>query len=300
MDKSNNIHPTAVIEEGAQVGKNVTIEPYVIIKKTVIIEDNVTIMSHAYIDGNTTIGEGTKIFPSASIGTQTQDLKFNGETTYVKIGKNCTIREFVTINASCNEGSCVSVGDNSLIMAYCHIAHNCEVGNGVIMSNGASLAGHVNVGDHAIIGGMTGVHQFVNIGCHAMVGGMSRISHDIPPYTIGGGIPFKFGGLNIVGLKRHNFNLHTRKELGKAFRYVCRSALRFDQAIQKCEDELDLLPEVLHWIEFCKGSKRGLMGLQGAIKESFEVEQEDDDEDHSAVLAEQKVLTRGEPILSAN
>jgi UDP-N-acetylglucosamine acyltransferase len=297
MDKSK-IHPTAVIEDGAKIGKNVTIEPYVIVKENVTIEDGVTIKSHVYIDGHTTIGEGTIIFPSASIGTKTQDLKFQGEKTYVKIGKNCQIREFVTINSSCNEGSCVKVGDNSLIMAYCHIAHNCEVGNHVIMSNGASLAGHVTVGDHAIIGGMTGVHQFVNIGCHAMVGGMSRISHDIPPYTIGGGIPFKFGGINIVGLKRHNFPLKTRKELAKGFRYVCRSSLRLDQAIKKCEEELEPLPETLHWIEFCKGSKRGLMGLQGAIKESFEVEQEDEDEDHGAVLAEQKVLTHGEPVLS--
>lgn len=290
--KESNIHPSAVIEEGAVVGKNVTIEPYVIVKKNVIVEDDVVIKSHAYIDGYTTIGQGTIIYPSASIGTKTQDLKFRGEKTYVKIGKRCQIREFVTINSSCNEGSSVVVGDDCLIMAYCHVAHNCEVGNGVIMSNGASLAGHVIVGDHAIIGGMTGIHQFVNIGTHAMVGGMSRISHDIPPYSIGGGIPFRYGGLNIVGLKRHEFPLQTRKELGKAFRYICRSSLRFDEAIKKCEEELELLPEVVHWIHFCKDSKRGLMGLQGAIKESFEVEQEDDEECNRFVVAEQKVLTR--------
>ncbi|MEC7839646.1 MAG: acyl-ACP--UDP-N-acetylglucosamine O-acyltransferase [Chlamydiota bacterium] len=288
-----NIHPTAIIEDGAQIGDNVTIEPYAIIKKTVTLEDDVTVKSHVYIDGNTTIGEGSTIYPSASIGTKTQDLKFRGETTYVKIGKNCEIREFVTINSSCQEGSVVEVGDNCLIMAYCHIAHNCKVGNHVIMSNGASLAGHVIVEDHAIISGMTGVHQFVNIGCYAMVGGMSRISHDIPPYTICGGIPFKYGGINIVGLKRHQFPMETRKELAKAFRIICRSNFRFDQAIEKCENELAKIPEVLHWIDFCKGSKRGLMGLQGAIKESFEEEQADEDEQafRKSIEKEQELVT---------
>ncbi len=288
--KNQNIHPTAIIEEGAQIGADVTLEPYVIIKKDVILEDRVTIKSHAYIDGNTTIGEGTTIYPSASIGTKTQDLKYQGEKTYVRIGKNCEIREFVTINSSCEEGSVVEVGNGCLIMAYCHIAHNCKVGNYVIMSNGASLAGHVIVEDNAIIGGMTGVHQFVCIGSHAMVGGMSRISHDIPPYTICGGIPFKYGGINIVGLKRHNFPLETRKELTKAFRLVCRSNLRFDQAIEKCEKELEPLAEVVHWIDFCKASKRGLMGLQGAIKESFEVEQKDEGEVRERLEKEQALV----------
>lgn len=275
--KNQNIHPQSIVEDGAKIGNDVTIEAFSVIKKNVVIEDGVTIKSHVYIDGNTTIGEGTVIYPSASIGTKTQDLKYKGEKTYVVIGKHCEIREFVTINSSCEEGSVVKVGDHCLIMAYCHIAHNCHVGNHVIMSNGASLAGHVVVDDYAIIGGMTGIHQFVSIGCHAMVGGMSRISHDVLPYTIGGGSPFKFGGLNIVGLKRHKFSLETRKELAKAFRIVCRSSLRFDQAIEKCEKELNDIPEVQRWIEFCKSSRRGIMGLQGAIKESFEVDQNDEE-----------------------
>jgi UDP-N-acetylglucosamine acyltransferase len=258
----NLIHPTAIIEEGAKVGNNVTIEPYAIIKKNVILEDNVTIKSHAYIDGNTTIGSGTTIYPFASIGTKTQDLKFKGETTYVKIGKNCEIRECVTINSSCQEGSVVKVGDNCLIMAYCHVAHNCEVGNRVIMSNNATLAGHVIVEDGAIIGGMTPIHQFVRIGTHAMVGGMSRVTHDVPPFTIGAGIPFKFGGLNIIGLKRHGFSLATRKELAKAFKMVYRSNLNLEAALNLIEKELQPLPEIIHWVKFCRESTRGLMGLK--------------------------------------
>ncbi len=283
-----NIHPTAIIEKGARIGSGVTVEPYAVVKAGVTLEDGVIIKSHAYIDGNTLIGEGTIIYPSASIGTKTQDLKYRGEKTFVRIGKNCEIREFVTINSSCQEGSVVEVGDNCLIMAYCHIAHNCKVGNCVIMSNGASLAGHVIVEDFAIIGGMTGVHQFVNIGCYAMVGGMSRISHDIPPYIICGGIPFKYGGINVVGLKRHKFPLDTRKELAKAFRLVCRSPFRFDEAMIKCDEDLEKIPEIEHWIKFCRNSKRGLMGLQGAIKESFEEEQEDEEESGSHHAKEER------------
>lgn len=276
---SNHIHPLAVIEPGAQIGENVTVEAFAVIKSNVILENHVVIKSHAYIEGNTTIGEGTTIYPSASIGTKTQDLKFRGEKTYVKIGKNCEIREFVTINSSCEEGSVVSVGDNCLIMAYCHIAHNCTVGNRVIMGNNAMLAGHITVEDNAIISGLTGVHQFVRIGRNAMIGGMSRVTHDIPPYTIGAGIPFKFGGLNIIGLKRHGFPLKVRLELSKAFKLLYRSKLNFAEALARTEKEVELLPEVKHWLQFCRESKRGLMGLQGVSSsgdESDAIEEEEE------------------------
>lgn len=258
----SDIHPTAIIEPGAKLGKNVTIEPYVIIKGSVTLGDNVTVKSHAYIDGNTTIGEGTLIYPSASIGTKTQAKKFQGETTYVTIGKNCEIREFVTINSSCGEGSTVSVGDNCLIMAYCHVAHHCKIGNNVIMANGAMLAGHVEIEDFANIGGMTPIHQFVRVGCHAMVGGLSRITNDIPPYTLGAGIPYRMGGLNLVGLKRHNFQLELRKDLSKVFKLTYRSGYNLEEALSRMENEVNSSQEVKHWIDFCKNSKRGLIGLQ--------------------------------------
>jgi UDP-N-acetylglucosamine acyltransferase len=267
MSKTN-IHPTAIIEPGAKIGDDVTVEAYAVIKSTVILENRAVIKSHAYIDGNTTIGEGTTVYPSASIGTKTQDLKFAGEKTYVKIGKNCDIREYVTINSSCQEGSVVSIGDNCLIMANCHIAHNCTLGNRVIMGNNAALAGHIIVEDCAIISGLTGVHQFVRIGGYAMIGGMSRITHDIPPYTIGAGIPFKFGGLNIIGLKRHGFPLRVRRALSKAFKLLYRSNLGLNEALARMEVEADaILPEVQHWIKFCRESKRGLMCLQGIFQD---------------------------------
>lgn len=262
MAKSN-IHPSAVIEPGAKIGKNVTVEAYAVIKGTVTLDDNVVVKSHAYIDGFTTIGEGTIIWPSASIGTKTQDLKYRGEKTFVIIGKHTEIREFTTINSSCQENSVVKIGDHCLIMAYCHVAHNCEIGNRVIMANNAILAGHVTVEDHAIIGGMTPVHQFSRIGCYSMVGGFSRITHDVPPYTIGAGSPYKLGGLNLIGLKRHGFPFEVRKALTQAFRFTYRSGLHVDEALNMIEKEVDLNPHVQHWINFCRGSRRGLIGFQG-------------------------------------
>jgi UDP-N-acetylglucosamine acyltransferase len=262
----SNIHPQAIVEPGAKIGKNVTIEPFAVVKKNVTLEDGVVIKSHAYIDGNTTIGEETVIWPGASIGTKTQDLKFRGEQTYVVIGKRCEIREFVTINSSCQENSTVRIGDDCLIMAYCHVAHNCEIGNRVIMSNSAMLAGHVIIEDCAIIGGMTPIHQFSRIGCYAMVGGFSRVPRDVPPYTVGGGFPYKFGGINIIGLKRHKFPLEVRVALSKAFKITYRSGLHLEDAISQIESQVELHKEVKHWLAFCKTSKRGLLGLEGVTK----------------------------------
>lgn len=257
-----NIDPRAVIEEGAILGNNITVEPYAIIKKHVVIGDDCIIKSHAYIDGHTTIGQGTVIWPGASIGTKAQDLKFKGETTYVTIGKYCEIREFVTINSSCGEETYVKVGDHCLIMAYCHVAHNCEVGNHVIMSNNSMLAGHVILEDHVIIGGMTPVHQFVRVGKYAMVGGFSRVTHDVPPYTIGAGYPYQLGGLNLVGLKRHGFGMELRKELSKAFKLTFRSGMSYHKAVELLEQEENKSPELIHWIDFCKNTKRGFVTQQ--------------------------------------
>lgn len=270
MSKKSYIHPAAIIESGAKIGNNVTVEAYAVIKSTVTLEDNVVVKSHAYIDGHTTIGEGTIIWPSASIGTKTQDLKFRGEKTFVVIGKNCEIREFCTINSSCQENSIVKIGDNCLIMAYCHVAHNCEIGNRVIMANNANLAGHVIVEDFAIIGGMTPVHQFSRIGSYSMVGGFSRITHDVPPYTIGAGSPYKLGGLNLVGLKRHGFPIEVRKSLSRAFRTTYRLGLHLEEALKIIENEAPANPHVKHWIDFCRNSRRGLIGFQGIVVEPQE------------------------------
>lgn len=258
-----SIHPTAIIEPGAEIGDNVTIEAYAIVKGSVTLEDNVVIKSHALIDGNTTIGSGTTIYPFASIGTKTQDKKFRGEKTFVVIGKNCDIREYVSINSSCQENSVVRVGDNCLLMAYCHVAHNCEIGNRVILANAVNLAGHVIIEDCATLGGMLAVHQFTRIGCYAMVGGFSRVTHDVPPYTIGAGSPYKLGGLNLIGLKRHGFPYEVRKDLTRAFKLIYRSGLRLSEALERIQKEVEQNLYIKHLLQFCRASRRGLIGLQG-------------------------------------
>lgn len=276
------IDPKAFVEPGANIEKNVVIEPFAVVKKNVTLKEGVVIKSHAYIDGYTTIGENTVVWPSASIGTKTQDLKYRGEKTYVTVGKNCEIREFVTINSSCQENSVVSIGDGCLIMAYCHIAHNCKLGKKVILSNGVMLAGHVTIEDYAIVGGMTPVHQHSKIGSYSMVGGFSRIPRDIPPYTLGSGAPYKLGGLNLVGLKRHKFPLYVRQCLSRAFRLTYRSELHLQEALDRIEKEVELIPEVKHWIDFCRASKRGLICLEG-------ITQRKSDPDFEELLEEEMV-----------
>jgi UDP-N-acetylglucosamine acyltransferase len=280
---TKNIHPMAFVEPGAIIGNNVTIEPFAVVKSNVCLKDNVTIKSNAYIDGYTTIGEGSTIFPSASIGTKTQDLKFKDEKTFVNIGQNCEIREFVTINSSCGEGTSVDIGNNCLIMAYCHIAHNCQVGNQVVMVNNASLAGHVVIEDCAIIGGLTGIHQFVRVGAYAMVGGMSRVTHDILPYTIGAGTPFKFGGINRIGLKRRGFPLSVRMELNRAFKLIYRSQLNLEEALKRIEAEIEPIPEIHNWLNFCRESKRGLMALQGVASAAFDESSSDEEREEQEI-----------------
>lgn len=273
---TSQIASTAIVEDGAIIGENVIVEHFAVVKANVKLEDNVTIKSHAYIDGYTTVGEGTTIYPGAVIGTKTQDLKYRGEKTYITIGKNCQIREYVTINSSCGHESAVTVGDNCLIMAYCHIAHNCEVGNNVIMSNNATLAGHVTVEDHAIIGGFTPLHQFLRVGRYAMVGGMSRIPHDVPPFLIVAGIPAKLGGLNQVGLKRHGFSLETRVALTQAYKYLYRSNLRIEDALNMIERNVEQLPEVVHFLKFCRSSQRGIIGLHDSTPDPQSEEEKAD------------------------
>lgn len=270
-----NIHPLALVEPGAQLGQGVVVEAFAVVKKHVTLHDRVVIRSHAYIDGHTTIGEGTVVYPGACIGIRTQSLKYEGEQTFVVIGKNCQIREYVTINSSTKDQPTVRIGDNCLIMAYCHVAHNCTVGNHVIMTNNSALAGHCVVEDYAIIGGFTPIHQFCRIGCHAMVGGMSRVGQDVPPYTVGGGIPYRLGGVNIVGLKRRGFPLETRTELWKAVKKVYRSGLSVEEALKELQAEKNLLPEVQHFVAFCQQSQRGLIGLEGSQSEEEQVAEEE-------------------------
>lgn len=265
-----SIHPTAIIEPGATLGKHVVIEPYAVVKKNVTLEDQVTIKSHAYIDGYTTIKEGTTIWPFASIGTKTQDLKYKGEKTYVVIGKNCEIREHTQINSSAGEGSTVTIGNHCLIMASCHVAHECTLEDHVILSGGAKIAGHVYIEKSAIIGGLTGIHQFCRIGTLAMVGGMSGVAYDIAPYVLAAGNPCKVGGINNVGLQRNHFSYEQRMILNEAFKIVYKSGLSLKAALKKIEETFTQTEEIVHWLSFFHHSKRGLTGLQTASPQALQ------------------------------
>ena len=253
------IHPTAIIAPDAQLDEGVEIGPYAIIKSDVKIGKNTIIGPHTVIDDYTRIGEGCHIFQFCSIGAPPQDLKFGGEKTRVIIGNFNTIREFVTIHRSTTSDIGVTmIGDHNLIMAYCHVAHNCKLGNRIVMSNAATLAGHIHIEDYAIISGLTGIHQFCRIGAHCMIGGASAVVKDVPPFTIAQGNHAKLYGLNLIGLKRRNFPEKTIKALKEAYQIIFRSNLLLEKALNKAQEEVEDCAEVRHFIQFIKESERGM------------------------------------------
>ncbi len=254
-----SIDPRAVIEDGAQIGSDVEIGAYCVIGGNVKIGAGTKLHSHVVVQGDTTLGEKCEIFPFACIGTQTQDLKFAGGHTSVKIGDRTTLREYVTVNSGTNEGECTVVGSDCHILAYCHVAHACRVGNGVIMSNGATLAGDVIVEDQAIIGGLTGVHQFTRIGRMCMIGGMTRVTKDCPSFMIIAGNPAQVRGVNVIGLERRKVDPAARDIIKKAYRILYREDLSTAQAIEKIRDSIEGCEELNQLLAFIEGSKRGII-----------------------------------------
>ncbi len=215
------IHPTAIVEDGAQVGKNVSIGPYCVVGADVTLGDGVTFASHVVINGRTRVGANTRVYPFASIGHQPQDMKYKGEPSELIIGCNTIIREHVTMNPGTEGGGMVTrVGNNCLIMVGSHVAHDCQIGDHAILVNNATLGGHVRIEDWAIIGGLSAVHQFARIGRHAMVGGMSGVENDVIPYGSVVGNRAHLSGLNIVGLKRRGFSRDTIHALRNAYRLL--------------------------------------------------------------------------------
>ncbi len=254
-----NIHPTAIIASDAQLAESVEVGPYSIIGNDVKIGENTIIGPHTIIDNYTHIGEGCHIFQFCSIGAPPQDLKFGGEKTRVVIGNFNTVREFVTIHRATSADIGVTIiGDHNLLMAYCHVAHNCKLGDRIVMANAATLAGHVHVEDYAIIGGLTGIHQFSSIGAHCIIGGASAVSKDVPPYTMASGNHAKLFGLNLVGLKRRNFSDKTINAIKDAYRIIFRSHLLLKDALKRAQEEVENYPEVNHFIKFIQDSERGV------------------------------------------
>ncbi|MDD5482555.1 MAG: acyl-ACP--UDP-N-acetylglucosamine O-acyltransferase [Kiritimatiellae bacterium] len=253
-----DIHPTAIVQKGAEIDAEVAVGPYCVIGPHVKIGRETKIMGHVYLDGWTTIGPQCVIFPFASIGTQTQDLKYKGGITFVEIGEKTTLREYVTVNSGTNEGDVTRVGARCHIMAYSHVAHQCLIGNEVIISNAGTLAGHVVVEDGAIIGGLCGIHQFVRVGRMCIIGGCSKANQDIAPFMMADGNPAAIHGLNTVGLQRRNVPPETQNTLKKAHRIIFRQNLTVQQALEKIKKELSPCPELEHLTAFIASSERGI------------------------------------------
>ena len=252
------IHETAVVYPGARIGKNVEIGPYSVIGENVEIGEGTVIGPHVVITGWTSIGRDCKIYQFASIGEEPQDLKFAGEKSYVFIGDRTKIREGATVHRATGEGEETRIGNDCLLMAYTHVAHNCVLGNNIIMSNASMLAGHVVVEDRVVIGGITGVHQFVKIGRNAMIGGTSKLVQDVVPYTIVDGHPAKVVGLNSVGISRAGIPVESRRNIKKAYKILYRSGLSLAQAIAMIEQEVDSCEEVEHFLRFLRNAERGI------------------------------------------
>ena len=215
------IHPSSIVEDGAVIGLNVEVGPFCHIGSKVKLGDNVRLMSHVVIDGSTTIGNGTIVFPNAVLGCAPQNIHYKGEDTELIIGRNCTIREGVTMHPGMpNFGGQTTVGDNSMFLAYSHVAHDCHVGSNVILSNNVMLAGHVTIGDRVIMGGGAAVHQFTRIGHHAFIGGLAAVSNDVIPYGMAIGNRARLAGLNLVGLKRRGFDREAIHSLRAAYRMI--------------------------------------------------------------------------------
>ncbi len=256
--KGVKIHSTAIVHPDAELGEGVEIGPYSIIEGTVKLGDRTCVGPRVTIEGNTLIGEDCEIFTGAVIGSVTQDKKYDGGASYLRIGNRNKIREYVTINPGTKEGTQTTIGDDNLLMAYSHVAHDCVIANRTILANNATLAGHVMIEDRAIIGGLSAVHQFVRIGTLAIVGGCSKAVQDVPPYMMADGHPAKTYGINSVGLDRAGISTTEKAHLKKAFKILFRSGLSLKNAVAKIQKEIPASSSIKILLQFLKGSERGL------------------------------------------
>ena len=254
------IHRTAIIEEGARLGDDVSIGAYSVIGPEVVIGDNCWIGPHVVISGRTRIGANSRIYQFASIGEAPQDKKYAGEDTAVEIGEDNTIREYVTINRGTTDDVGVTrIGDDNWLMAYSHVAHDCQVGSHTIFANGATLAGHVTVGDWVIFAGYSGAHQFCRIGAHAFLGMYGGVNQDVPAYVMVSGQPPRPRGINAEGLKRRGFDGEQIRNIREAYRLIYRKGLPRDEAIAELRSRLDEQPELALMLESIENSQRGLL-----------------------------------------
>ncbi len=255
---SVEIHQTAIVSEKAHLGDNVSVGPYAVIEDDVVIGNDCRIMSHVVLAGGTRLGNNNRVFSHAVLGMEPQDLKFSGAKTEVFIGNNNTIREFATIHRGTESTGKTVVGDNNLIMAYCHVAHDNRIGSNIVMANATNLGGHVKLEDWVILGGMVKVHQFCSVGCHSLVGADVKVVKDVAPYTLIGRDPGKVEGLNVIGLRRRGFSADAINELEEFYKIVLHSGLNVSAGLAKYQQREVITDNVLHCIEFIKSSQRGI------------------------------------------
>lgn len=257
---AKNIHPTAIIESGAQLGEDVTVGAYAYVGARTVIGPGTILHHHANVEGFTTLGEQCEVFPFACVGTKTHDLKFKGGDPGLIVGRRNVFREYVSVHGATNEGEFTRLGDDNVLLAYSHIAHDCLVGNFLVMSAQSALAGHVIVEDHVNIGWGTGVHQFCRLGQHAMLGAMSKIVQDVPPYVIADGNPAIARSINKVGLERNGFTTAQLDAAKHLFRIVYRAGYNRTQALEKLrEHTLAGSAEFKHFLAFAGQGERGFI-----------------------------------------
>ncbi len=255
-----SIHQTAIVHPDARIGEGSYIGPFSTVGPRVVLGDRVRLTSHVVVDGDTIIGSETQVFPFASIGLAPQDLKYGGEDTKTEVGERNQIREFVTIHrGTAGGGGVTRIGNDNLLMAQAHVAHDCNIGNNVIMANAATLAGHVEIADRANVGAYSGVHQFCRIGFEAFVGGYSVVVKDAPPFAIIQGNHAKCYGLNKIGLKRRGYSKETIEKLHHAYHLLLTAKLNTTQAVERIREEIKDCKEVDLLVEFIESSKRGIV-----------------------------------------
>lgn len=252
------LHPSAIIHPKASIGANCEIGPYCVVGEHVTLGDGCKLHSHVVIDGHTTLGKDNEVFPFASIGLKSQDLKWKGGVTRTEIGDNNIFREYVSIHSATGDGQVTRVGSHNFLLANSHLAHNVQLGNHNIMSNLASLAGHVTVEDRVVIGGMAGVHQFCRVGSLAMIGGFSKVVKDVPPFMMIDGNPAETRTINKIGLERNGTTDEVQSAIKQCYKILFREGLTIPNALAKIEKEVTKSPEVLHLVEFVRTSERGV------------------------------------------
>src|SRR4030095_5527783 len=255
----SKISEKAVISQKAVIGKNVAVGDFSVIEDDVTINDNVEIYNSAIIHSGTSLASGVRVFHSAVLGAEPQDLKFAGEKTTLEIGEKTVVREFATISRGTKARNKTVIGKNCYIMSYVHIPHDSLIGNNIILSNAIQMGGHVIIDDWAIIGGMVGIHQFVHIGAHSFIAFSARVTQDVPPYILAGGHPLNYKGLNVVGLKRRGFSDEQLKNIKNAYNLIYGSEYNISDAMKAVKDSVPMTEEVKNILTFIETSERGII-----------------------------------------